>query len=243
MATQSKNKRFNNPFAQLKQQVQAQATTQAAVRAQAAAKAQAERIAAQQAHATARTAASEAEAFLRAVAGASPLRPSVPRLAPDPTVERVRLSDDDLALAELQGLVQGHGTFRMHESEEMHFGLAPGVNFQLLDQLQAGHFAYRRHIDLHGLMREEAHLAVNRFVATARRDAERCVLIITGRGKSSPDGMSVLRTSLPRWLSRSPCKPHVLAFCTAQSVDGGPGAFYVLLRQPGVKPYGESMGL
>lgn len=237
MARQSKDKAFHAPFAKLKAHREILVQKQAHIVAQKAAKA-AETARVQ---AAGHNAFNDAETFLRAVTGATPLRPSVARQPPDPTVERIRVSEDDLALAELQGLVSGHGTFRVHESEEMLFGLAPGVNLQLLDQLQEGHFAYRRHIDLHGLQRDEAHLAVNRFVASARRDAERCVLIITGRGKKSPGGEPVLRASLPRWLSRTPNRPHVLAFCTALSVDGGPGAFYVLLRRPGVKPFGESL--
>lgn len=237
MARQPKTKAFHSPFAKLKDHTEQLAQRQADIAAQNAA----QRKAKAQAQVAARQELNDAETFLRAVTGAVPLRPSATREPPDPTVERVRISEDDLALAELQGLVSGHGTFRVNESEEMLFGLAPGVNLQLLEQLQAGHFAYRSHIDLHGLQRDEAHLAVNRFVAASRRDAERCVLIITGRGKKSPGGMPVLRTSLPRWLSRAPNRPHVLAFCTAQSVDGGSGAFYVLLRRPGIKPYGESL--
>lgn len=237
MARQPKDKAFHSPFKKLRAHTEALAQKQADVAARKAAQAKAQT----QARVQAETAFNDAETFLRAVSGATPLRPSVPREPPSPTVERVRVSEDDLALAELQGLVSGHGTFRVNESEEMLFGLAPGVNLQLLDQLQEGHFAYHRHIDLHGLQRDEAHLAVNRFVAQARRDAERCVLIITGRGKKSPGGMPVLRNSLPRWLSRAPNRPHVLAFCTAQSVDGGSGAFYVLLRRPGIKPYGDSL--
>lgn len=176
--------------------------------------------------------------FRRAMTGTKPLRPGPMRQRPDPTVERQPIHEDTLALAELEGLVKGHGSFRVHESEEVLFGLAPGVNLHLLTQLQQGHFAYQRHLDLHGHRQETARLLVQQFIATARRNAERCVLIVTGRGKNCPDGVSVLRQSLPRWLTRSPCRAHVLAFCTALSVDGGAGAFYVLLRKPGTPPFG-----
>jgi DNA-nicking Smr family endonuclease len=243
MAHDRKNKRFNNPFASLKQQATAVLQHQQQAQARGAARAAADKAARAQAMAAAQAQVNESETFLRAMAGITPLRPSPVREPVGPQARRLRVSDDELVVAELEGLVQGQGSFRVHESEEMRFGVAPGVNAQLLMQLQEGYFAYQRHIDLHGLGRQEAHLAVNRFVALARRDGERCVLIITGRGKSSPDGLSVLRDSLPRWLSRAPCRPHVLAFCTAQSIDGGPGAFYVLLRRPGIKPFGDSLGL
>lgn len=182
------------------------------------------------------------ELFLRAVHGAQPVRkgPATGRVAPPKPVPTLRATDDQLALAELQNLVAGQGEFRVSESEEMHTGLAAGVSFQLLEQLQKGDFAFHRHLDLHGMSRDVAHDEIARFVTVARRDGERCVLIITGRGKSSPNGIAVLRDALPRWLSRSPLRAHVLAFCTARAVDGGPGAFYVLLRRSGVKPYGAS---
>lgn len=183
--------------------------------------------------------ASDAELFARAIAGTVALGDDAPRLPaklppvlPPPT-------DDAIAIAELEDLVRGNGTFRVHESEEVLFGLAPGVNFVLLDNLKRGHYAYEHCIDLHGMVREVAHVEVARFISQARcRDGASCVLVVTGRGRSSPDGTSVLRESLPRWLTRAPIRAHVLAFCTARAVDGGPGAFYVLLRRQGVHPFG-----
>ncbi len=180
----------------------------------------------------------DSSVFLRAMMGTQRLEPKTRRVAPTPRVAKPPPTDDALALAELEELVSGSKAFEVFESEEMHTGVAPGVNHQLLDRLQKGHFAYHQHLDLHGRSRDAAHTAVVRFVAEARRAGERCVLIITGRGKSSPGGLSVLREALPRWLCRTPAKAHVLAFCTARAVDGGPGAYYVLLRRSGIKPYG-----
>ena len=177
--------------------------------------------------------------FLRAMVGTQRIEPKSKRVAPTPRTAKPPPPDDALALAELQELVSGNKAFEVFESEEMHSGCAPGVNHQLLDRLQKGHFAHHQHLDLHGRSRDAAHAAVVRFVAEARRAGERCVLIITGRGKSSPGGLSVLREALPRWLCRAPAKAHVLAFCTARAVDGGPGAYYVLLRRSGVKPFGS----
>ena len=45
------------------------------------------------------------------------------------------------------------------------------------------------------------------------------------RGRNSPDGMGVLREKLQSWLTQDPFKRVVLAFCTAQSHDGGPAVF------------------
>jgi DNA-nicking Smr family endonuclease len=151
---------------------------------------------------------------------------------------RAKPDDEQAALRELQDIVEGRGSFRVYESEEDHSGLAPGVSFQLLDELRHGRFAFRRYIDLHGLSRDQARASLQGFITGARRDDERCVLVITGRGRKSPGGLSVLREALPRWLSRAPLRAHVLAYCTARAEDGGPGAFYVLLRRAGVRPFG-----
>lgn len=176
--------------------------------------------------------------FLRAMSGVKSLESEGSRVEPAKTLEPQHPDDEAMALMELESLVRGSSPFDLTESEEMQSGAAPGVTQELLRSLQKGEFAFRRHLDLHGHHREEAHAALISFVTTARRDGERCVLVITGRGKSSPGGISVLKDALPRWLSRSPLRAHVLAFCTALKVHGGPGAFYVLLRRPGVRPFG-----
>ena len=184
---------------------------------------------------------SDAELFLRANDGTTRAGGRPARVAPRPTIKTaMALTDDAVALAELEDLVRGQGAFRVHESEEYLYGLAPGVNLTLLDDLKRGRFAYELCIDLHGMTREVAHLEVGRFISHSRcRDGASCVLVVTGRGKSSPGGESVLRNALPRWLTRAPIRAHVLAFCTARAVDGGPGAFYVLLRRQGMRPFGE----
>lgn len=176
--------------------------------------------------------------FRSAMNGVTPLLDPKSRVEPAKREETSQPDDDALALAQLHALVRGEGDFRLIDTDELRSGMAPGVSFELVERLQRGAYAFRRHLDLHGHTREQAKEALVAFISTARHDAERCVLVVTGRGKGSPDGVSVLRDALPRWLSRGPLKAHVLAFCTARPHDGGPGAFYVLLRRPGVRPYG-----
>ena len=177
------------------------------------------------------------ELFARAMSGVEPLAEH-DRIEPDKQTVPPVVNDDDLALAELESLVRGEGSFSLDDSDDITSGRAPGVNRDALRRLRRGEFSFRRHLDLHGHNREDAHLELGRFIARARRDGERCVLIITGHGQHSPDGVAVLKDALPRWLSRAPIRAHVLAFCTARRVDGGPGAFYILLRRAGIRPYG-----
>lgn len=179
------------------------------------------------------------ELFRRAMAGVTSLRQDdAGRIEPAKTLARQTPDDEALALMELESFVRGETPFELSDTEEFQSGVAPGVTHELLRSLKNGEFSFRRHCDLHGHTREEAHAALIDFIATARRDGERCVLVITGRGKSSPDGLSVLKETLPRWLARAPIRAHVLAFCTALGVHGGPGAFYVLLRRQGQRPFG-----
>ena len=180
----------------------------------------------------------ESDEFLRAMSDIAPISVPAKRVEPEKRLESALPDDDTLALAELHALVEGDTPFHVVESEEFYSGAAPGVSHELVEKLREGVFSFRRHVDLHGYTREDAKTALTDFIATARRDGERCVLVVTGRGKSSPGGISVIREALPRWLGRFPLRSHVLAFCTARSVDGGPGAFYVLLRRLGSRPYG-----
>jgi DNA-nicking Smr family endonuclease len=241
MATKGNDKGINNPFKRFKAELAALGPKAQQARAQAAAEAQraAARASAQSAQ-RAEEVLSDAELFVRANSGTQTLSGIPERVLPKPVAKPPQATDDAIALAELEDLVRGEGSFRVHESEEYHYGLAPGVNFALLDDLKRGRFAYQQCLDLHGMIRQAAHAEVARFISQSRcRDGATCVLVVTGRGKSSPGGTSVLRDALPRWLSRAPIRAHVLAFCTARAVDGGPGAFYVLLRRQGMKPFGE----
>jgi DNA-nicking Smr family endonuclease len=180
----------------------------------------------------------DSELFLRAVSGVAPVKTTRTRVEPEKTLERKGPSDEELARIEFESFARGDGPFELSETEERQSGAAPGVTRELMGQLERGEFAFRRHIDLHGLTRDEAKVALARFISESRHQDERCVLVITGRGKSSPGGVSVLKEALPRWLSRAPSSSHVLAFATALQMHGGPGAFYVLLRRAGVKPFG-----
>lgn len=176
--------------------------------------------------------------FLRAVGETKPVEKGRARVAPPKPPTREAQNDEELAVAELHALVDGQTPFRITESEEQLSGAAPGVSHELVRELEHGNFPHRRHLDLHGHTRDEAKTALLSFIVDARRGGERCVLVITGRGLSSPGGVAVLREALPEWLGRQPLRAHVLAFCTARAVDGGPGAFYVLLRKAGVKASG-----
>ncbi|MBV8779717.1 MAG: Smr/MutS family protein, partial [Alphaproteobacteria bacterium] len=75
----------------------------------------------------------------------------------------------------------------------------------------------------------EAYDALSRFIPCSRAAGRRCVLVITGRGTASTGG--VLRAAVPRWLTETEFRPHLLAIAPAQPRDGGAGAIYIMLRR------------
>lgn len=113
---------------------------------------------------------------------------------------------------------------------ELAAGAAPGVDSRTAGRLRRGELVIDGRLDLHGHTQEEAHRALVAFVETAWRGRARCVLVITGKGRSR-EGVGVLRAALPRWLNAEPLRQRILAFASAQAKHGGVGAVYVLLRR------------
>ena len=136
--------------------------------------------------------------------------------------------------AELKALTQGKGDFRISDTPEYMEGLAPGVHKCIAEKLHNRFFSYQDHIDLHGLCVEAAYEAFNEFMKASIEKGLSCVLIIHGRGKSSP-GLPKLKQAVRFWLTRSLWRKWVLAFSSAQIYDGGAGATYVLLSRRPIK--------
>lgn len=174
----------------------------------------------------------EEHSFSQAMAGVKPLKADdrVVPSRPDRVVRPVEDADME-AYAALADLVAGQGDFDISDTVEYVEGLANGVDRRLLKRLRQGDFAQQGHLDLHGLTRDEARIAVERFLTESRVGRKRCVLLIHGRGLNSPDRVPVLKNALVVWLTRSGLAKHILAFTTARPMDGGAGALYVLLRK------------
>jgi DNA-nicking Smr family endonuclease len=172
------------------------------------------------------------ELFRRAVAGVQPLQERERVEHPPPASPAREITDSDAeALAELCDLVSGNAPFDIEQTEEHIEGAVVGLDRRLLRRLRAGEFAYQGHLDLHGMIAEEARVAVDRFLTHSYQQGKRCILIVHGRGLNSKDQMPVLKTRLTGWLARGHWARWVLAFSSARSHDGGAGAMYVLLRR------------
>jgi len=111
--------------------------------------------------------------------------------------------------------------------------LAP-LERRLRQKLARGRAAPEASIDLHGMRRQEAFIALREFLLRAQLEGARLVLVVTGKGGRSPSGdgtPGVLRTSVPNWLREPLYHAVVLGFEEAQRPHGGSGAFYVRLRR------------
>jgi len=160
--------------------------------------------------------------------GPARVTPGAPRRGPEafwhPDLE---------AIDQLRALVRGEAPFDLSDSDEFIEGRVTGLDPAVVRKLRRGEYAVQAHADLHGLTRQEAKAAADRFLRQARASGKRCVLLVHGRGIHSKDQVPVLKEALRSWLSTARFGRHVLAFATARPQDGGAGAVYVLLRRAG----------
>jgi DNA-nicking Smr family endonuclease len=176
----------------------------------------------------------EAQLFLQSVGEVQRVRTKATRIGPKapPSIDAIRIPTEEAeSLARLAELVSGEAAFSLADSDEFVEGAVLGFDERVLRKLRTGAFSVGAHLDLHGLLKEEAKAELERFIAQAKLKGLRCVLIVTGRGLHSKDSIPVLKAGVQQWLSRGKLAKHVLAFCTARPVDGGAGAMYVLLRR------------
>ena len=137
---------------------------------------------------------------------------------------------DHDAVAQLKKLVRYGTGFVVSLTPEYIEGTAHAVNPAIARRLHRGDFSIQDHIDLHGMRVREAHEAFNAFLKKSILSGKRAVLVIHGRGLSSP-AKPVLKSKVYRWLTTSPWHKWVIAFTSARLCDGGAGASYILLRR------------
>ena len=109
--------------------------------------------------------------------------------------------------------------------------MTPGVDRRSAERLRRGERRIDARLDLHGMTQDEAHRALDAFLARAEHAGWRCVLVITGKGRPGTSAGGVLRAAVPRWLNEAPHRARLLAIAAAQPKDGGAGALYLLLRR------------
>jgi DNA-nicking Smr family endonuclease len=139
-------------------------------------------------------------------------------------------TDDIEALLHLERLVETGKGFVVADTAEYVEGTGYNVNREVAKRLHRGEFSLQGHIDLHGLTAEHARQVFEHFLKESIAAGKRMVLIVHGRGLSSP-AAPILKSKVIEWLTTGPWRKWVMAFTSARLCDGGTGATYVLLRR------------
>lgn len=92
-----------------------------------------------------------------------------------------------------------------------------------------------RTLDMHGMTKDLAFAALERFLERAWKEGDITLRIITGKGTFTPamedKPRGVLRDSLPQWLEQTHLRAYISYYTFAKPEDGGSGAFYVVLKK------------
>ncbi|MGM0645167.1 MAG: Smr/MutS family protein [Thermodesulfobacteriota bacterium] len=175
----------------------------------------------------------ETRLFQQAMQGVKPLKANGREVAvtPDPQTPPAPNQSENDAQAYLRDLVHGKVEFELEHTAEFIEGHVRGLDQRTVRKLKAGQISYEAHLDLHGANADGAKLELLEFCRSQYLLGRRCLLIIPGRGRNSPQGRGVLREEVQAWLTQDPLKRVVLAFTTALPKHGGAGALYLLLRK------------
>jgi len=172
----------------------------------------------------------EEELFKKAMEG-------VRLISRDKCVERIfqmelpessRDKEDAEILGKLADLVKHGRGFNVADTPEYIEGTNYHVHPGLARRLHRGEYSIQAFVDLHGLLAEDAQEVFERFLKWAVTTGKTGVLIVHGRGLSSPSE-PVLKKKVVEWLTRGPWRKWVAAYASARICDGGAGATYVLL--------------
>jgi len=175
---------------------------------------------------------SDERLFSEAMEGVTPISKNnrVERVVHVEAPQESRVRQDAEALAQLESLVRYGTGFDVSNTPEYVEGTGYNVHPEFAKRLHRGDYSIQAHVDLHGLTAENGKEVFETFIKGAITTGKRGVLIIHGRGLSSPSE-PVLKKKVIEWLTRGPWRKWVVAYSSARFVDGGAGATYVLLRQ------------
>lgn len=169
----------------------------------------------------------ELSLFKQAVQGARPIevnRVPLPVKKPKP-IPRQFILDERQAL--IDSLSDHYIPAHELESGEELLYLRDGQSPIILSKLRRGHWVIQRHIDLHGMISDEARAYVSEFISDCKKRGIRCVRIVHGKGLGSRNKEPILKNKLRGWLMQ---KDEVIAYAQAKPQDGGSGAVIVLLK-------------
>lgn len=156
-----------------------------------------------------------------------PAQPPAVKPKPDVTLQR-ELEAKAALYRELNArrpVVQSKEMVVHDHSAQRVAGARPGVD---LRKLQRGQLVPEASIDLHGRSLQQAWVDMGQFLQRAQQRGLRCVLVIHGKGNTTPAGMGGIKQNIGNWLGLTPI---VLGYHSARPEHGGDGALYVLLKR------------
>lgn len=120
-----------------------------------------------------------------------------------------------------------------------------GLDRRTSQKLTRGNTEIDATLDLHGMSREIARIALGNFLIASVSMGRRTVLVITGKGHSpysshtlhgyqhveTPEWQGVIRKAFPQWLEEPDIRAYVAGYQPAHPRHGGGGAFYLRLRK------------
>lgn len=173
----------------------------------------------------------EEELFKKAMEGVTPVPGGkyIERIFQCELPEGTKDKEDAEVLGKLRDLVEYGKGFNVADTPEYIEGTGYNIHPSVARRLHRGDYSIQAYVDLHGLLVEEAKEVFEKFLKWAVITGKTGVLIVHGRGLSSPSE-PVLKKKVVEWLTRGPWRKWVVAYSSARICDGGAGATYLLLR-------------
>lgn len=173
----------------------------------------------------------EEELFKKAMEGVTPVSAGkyIEKIFQCELPEGTRDKEDAEVLEKLRDLVEHGKGFNVADTPEYIEGTGYNVPLAVARRLHRGDYSIQAFVDLHGLLVDDAKEVFEKFIKWAVTTGKTGVLIVHGRGLSSPSE-PVLKKKVVEWVTRGPWRKWVAAYSSARRCDGGAGATYVLLR-------------
>jgi DNA-nicking Smr family endonuclease len=173
----------------------------------------------------------EEDLFKKAMEGVRPISRGncIERIFQIELPENSRDKEDAEILEKLADLVRYGRGFNVADTPEYIEGTNYHIPPAVAKRLHRGDYSIQAFVDLHGLVAEDAKEVFEKFLKWAVTTGKTGVLIVHGRGLSSPSE-PVLKKKVVEWLTHGPWRKWVAAYASARICDGGAGATYVLLN-------------
>lgn len=137
--------------------------------------------------------------------------------------------EDESVKNDLLSLIECGKGFDVSKTPEYQELIGAGVPKGIAQKLHNGKFSVQEFIDLHGFCAKEAEEMIQDFLRKNFKLRKNAVLIVHGRGLSSP-GEPVLKKKVKEILSSNYWRRRIYAYTSAKRTDGGSGGTYVLFR-------------